>query len=370
MSCCRDCQTALGDPKESYKRYTEDIPPVEPKVTEHTIYGYWCPKCRKTVWPKMTDALKNSQIGLRVVVFSAWLHYLVGVSVSNIVKWLSVFSHLKISPGGLTQAWANLAQLLEWHYQAVAQEINRGDKIHADETGWRVNGRTHWLWSFSDTRFCYYVINRSRGSPVVATLFGKKFAGILLCDFWGAYNKLQALAKQRCLYHLFTELRRISKTNDSIEWKRYRKKLTRLLKDAIRLQSQKSRLDASVYDRRKQCVLERFEAVRTLETSHRDIRRLGKRFKRHQDEMFTFLDYEDLSPYNNHAEQQMRGPVISRKISQQNRSRKGVSTQAVLMTLFRSLQLQGKNPVEALLKLTKDSIEDRLSKQEQFAFTF
>jgi hypothetical protein len=51
--------------------------------------------------------------------------------------------------------------------------------------------------------------------------------------------------------------------------------------------------------------------------------------KRHKDELFTFLDYENVSPYNNHAEQQMRKPVLTRKVSQQNRSEQGAKTHAV-----------------------------------------
>ena len=78
-----------------------------------------------------------------------------------------------------------------------------------------------------------------------------------------------------------------------------------------------------------------------------------KRLKRHQNEMFTFLDYENVSPYNNHAEQQMRKPVLTRKVSQQNRSEQGAKTQAILMSLFRSADLQKKNPVETILSMSK-----------------
>lgn len=49
-------------------------------------------------------------------------HYLVGVSVSNLVKIVSVFSSFKVSPGGLTQAWMNLASLLEPLYNEIGQE--------------------------------------------------------------------------------------------------------------------------------------------------------------------------------------------------------------------------------------------------------
>jgi len=40
-------------------------------------------------------------------------------------------------------------------------------------------------------------------------------------------------------------------------------------------------------------------------------------------EMLTFPDYMAVSPHNNHAEQQMRTAVHTRKVSQQNRSLQG-----------------------------------------------
>jgi hypothetical protein len=64
---------------------------------------------------------------------------------------------------------------------------------------------------------------------------------------------------------------------------------------------------------------------------HKDAQRLTKRLNRHKQELFTFLEHEDVSPYNNHAEQQMRKPVLTRKVSQQNRSEDGAKTEAILM---------------------------------------
>jgi hypothetical protein len=87
-----------------------------------------------------------------------------------------------------------------------------------------------------------------------------------------------------------------------------------------------------------------------------DAQRLRKRLKRHQKELFTFLEYPEVSPYNNHAEQQMRKPVLTRKVSQQNRSENGSKTQAILMSLFRSAELQKCNPVEFVLQMAKASL--------------
>ena len=86
--------------------------------------------------------------------------------------------------------------------------------------------------------------------------------------------------------------------------------------------------------------------------------------KRHKNELFTFLEYENVSPFNNHAEQQMRKPVLTRKVSQQNRSEQGAKTQAILMSLFRSAELQEHNPIEEVLCLAKSAITDIAVTQE------
>ena len=186
-----------------------------------------------------------------------------------------------------------------------------------------------------------------------------------ICDFWGAYNKISALAKQRCFYHLFTELAKVDKTNASPEWKAFCKKLLRLLKDAIRLSERKHGLDQAAYDRKKNRLYARLKQFLKVDYNFKDGKRLIKRLKRHKNELFTFLEYENVSPYNNHAEQQMRKPVLTRKISQQNRSEQGAKTQAVLMTLLRSAELQEKNPVETVLSLAKTAITKEIVSEQE-----
>ncbi len=47
---------------------------------------------------------------------------------------------------------------------------------------------------------------------------------------------------------------------------------------------------------------------------------------------------------NNHAERQIRPAVIIRKNSQSNRSDDGAATQAILMSIYRTLRLRGLDP--------------------------
>jgi transposase len=94
-----------------------------------------------------------------------------------------------------------------------------------------------------------------------------------------------------------------------------------------------------------------------ITSEDKDVKRLIKRLKRHRKELFTFLEYKGVSPYNNYGEQQMRKPPINRKISHQNRSNTGAKAQAILMTLFRSAELQRLNPIEVILTMAKQSID-------------
>jgi hypothetical protein len=143
---------------------------------------------------------------------------------------------------------------------------------------------------------------------------------------------------------------KVDKNNLSADWKAFRKKLSRILKDAIRLAEKKKLKKTENHDRLKNKLAQRLNQLLAASCNDKDAKRLTKRLKRHQKELFTFLDYEGVSPYNNHAEQQMRKPVLTRKVSQQNRSEQGAKTQAILMSLFRSAELQGQNPIETIFE--------------------
>ena len=79
-----------------------------------------------------------------------------------------------------------------------------------------------------------------------------------------------------------------------------------------------------------------------------DARRLTKRLRRYAEYIFTFLDYPYVPHDNNFGERQIRPAVILRKNSQSNRSDRGAATQAVLMSVYRTLKLRGLNPTKTI----------------------
>jgi len=73
-------------------------------------------------------------------------------------------------------------------------------------------------------------------------------------------------------------------------------------------------------------------------------------------ELLTFLDHDDLPPTNNQGEQEMRIPVQALKVCQQTCSEAGAETHALLLSLFRTAELRGHEPLAFLRTLTEAAI--------------
>jgi transposase len=290
--------------------------------------------------------LPNAAIGHRTVALSAWLHYGVGVSISQVQQLLGGQFQTFLSDGGLVAAWQRMAMVLEPWYVQLAEEARLSAVLHADETGWRMNGRTWWLWCFANRTTCYYLIDPSRGSPALEKFFLEAFDGVLITDFWPAYNAF-ATERQCCLVHLLRELEKVDEHNASAEWQAFAKSLRRLVRDGIRLRKRPD-FDPQTHASRIVRINRRLHALADASYADADATRLAKRLGRHCDELFTFLDYPDVTFDNNLAERMIRPAVLLRKVSLCNRSEKGAAVQAVLMSVYRTLKLRGHDPLATI----------------------
>ena len=340
LECCPGCGGQLQRCQRTRTRTVEDIlEDLRTAVTEHTIHRDYCPACKKHVEPIVPDALPNAKIGNRAVALSAWLHYGVGVSISQVQELLGGQFQTDLSAGGLVAAWQRLAEVLEPWYVQLGLDAKGSAVLHADETGWRMNGKTWWLWCFANHITCYYMLDPSRGSPALEKFFAEAFDGVLVTDFWAAYDAFSR-ERQCCLVHLLRELEKVDEHNSSSEWRAFAKMLRRLVRDGIRLRKRPD-FEPDRYRSRIRRIDQRLQTLADAHYADADAARLAKRLRKHTDELFTFLDYPEVTFDNNLAERMIRPAVILRKISQSNRSEKGAAVQAVLMSVYRTLKLRG-----------------------------
>lgn len=76
------------------------------------MHRSWCPCCRATVEPVVTDALPGSTVGVRLGVLSAGLHDLLGTTRAQSIDVFNVPLHFELSPGGVIAMWQRLRESL------------------------------------------------------------------------------------------------------------------------------------------------------------------------------------------------------------------------------------------------------------------
>lgn len=236
--------------------------------------------------------------------------------------------------------------------------------LSAFGTGRRVKGENWWLWVFTNKAATLYQIDKSRGSKVVRDVLGKKYQGTLSSDFYSAYNKLEALAKQRCLGHLLNELKKIQEKNkfglDSNEGI-FCQRLKELLKQTIELWNDYHKGVKTLEDlkREKELAISKIVELLLLPSEHKDIhpclpwhrQGIRKRIIKYNQELFTFLDNPLIEPTNNRAERQLRPNVIMRKITFGNRSELGAENHTIIMSIVQTAISNGNEPLEIFKSL-------------------
>jgi hypothetical protein len=179
---------------------------------------------------------------------------------------------------------------------------------------------------------------------------------VLVTDFWAAYNVVAAAARQACLVHLFRELEKVDELDASETWAAFRKKLKRLLGDAIRLGAQRHALPKDTFVSRRVLLDTRRDELLAAPWPNPHAKRLLKRLRRYRNALFTFLDHPGVPSDNNHAEREIRPAVIIRKNSLCNRSDNGATVQAILMSVYRTLKLRGLDPLETIVSAMRDYV--------------
>lgn len=356
LACCPQCGGKVSDSYDVRKRIVEDLEASRAVTTEHALHVHYCPHCKTRVEAKVGDALPKSTIGNRALALSSWLHYGLGNTTSQVVDVLNSVFHFKVTGGGLCQQWQRLAELLRPWYDAIGDEARSGAVLHADETGWRVNGKTHWLWCFTSPGLTHYVIDATRSADVLREFLKDGFDGTLVSDFYGAYNAVETIDRQLCLAHLLRELKETGRSNTSAEYAAFHARLKRLLQDAIELGRRTDR-ESDDFQQRRQRLRKRLDAL--CESAHEDAdcKRLVKRLVKYREGLLTFLAQANVPADNNRAEREIRPAVIARKNSFHNASERGADAQAILMSVYRTLKQRGHDLVQTVYDALKVAIE-------------
>ena len=353
---CPDCGTMLWGGRVRRRRQIITIPQVRARVTEHVVLERTCRKCGQRWSPELdwsALAVGRQRVGISVQQEVCVLREECRLPYGVIQRYLKWRYRLGLSVGELVALVRGVAQRGQEEYHQLQQEIRASPVVYGDETGWREDGRNGYLWSFSTPKVRCFLRRASRGGPVVAEVLGDEFDGVLVSDFYGAYNVHQGL-HQRCWTHLLRDIHRLKEKHFQHQGVAgWAQQVREVYDQAQAYPGPDPQLPETV--RQSQRVKQQQQFQEQLWSicqpylgSDAPMRVLCQRVERFLPELFTFVAEPRASADNNAAERSLRPTVVSRKISGGTRSPEGSNTKSVLASLFGTWRLRGRNPYQAL----------------------
>jgi hypothetical protein len=348
---CPHCNACLLEVKR-HERVVEDIVPAKVLVTcYHTASG-WCPGCRRRVESRAAEQppvanVPHGQLGINALATAILLRVAHRLPFRQVARVLADLPGLSVSAGAVARQVQRAARWLTDDYQKLLIELRASPHVHADETGWRTDGRNGYLWVLTDPARTLYHVNKSRSGEVIESLVGRAFGGTLVSDFYSAYARLDC-AKQKCLAHLLRELAESCEKSAAFAAGAFCRDAKRLLKGMLRLKGRWHALNDAQYTSRA-CALEsRLDRLLAAGHGEANERRIAKRMLRHRKELTAFLWDKDLDGTNNAAERALRPAVVARKISGGSRSDRGADAWAKLASLLRTASQQGRRLIDTI----------------------
>ena len=353
---CPRCATPLSGGTVRWRKEVLELPAAPVRVIQHVYLERRCPSCGRQVVPPPAPPTElgvlsgRQRLGLGLLTYLALLRAELRLPV-QLIQWaLGALHGLELSEGAIIGALQRVAAAGQASVEQIRATIRASPRVYADETGLREDGTNGYLWSFSTERERYFV-RGGRNKEVVDEVLGSDFVGVLVSDFYAAYDHY-AGPHQRCWAHLLRDIHDLTdKHPKDAALQTWATQVHGVYERACRAQA---RPMADRLPVQRQCEADLLEVCKPyLEADAATVPQavLCRRIQKYLPELFTFVADPALSSTNNAAERSVRPVVCQRKISGGTRSPEGTRTFTTLATLFGTWRARGLDPLVACRNL-------------------
>lgn len=332
-SCCPVCQGIL-EQKGSQSRHVIESRPIRAEREVYHLPKMYCPRCRKAYHTPLPGVLPRSLYGNALITTAATMHYLHGIPMGRICEQIG------IGPGSLVEVFHRLSRLFEHVPEGLIEQYRTAPVKHADETGWRTEGKNGYAWLFATPTLSIFQFRKTRSAEVPRAIFGQEpLPGTLVVDRYAGYNKVPC-AIQYCYAHLLREVESLEQEfPDAAEVKAFASTLAPLLALAMGLRNQQisdKQFSATSADVKTQII-----AAVDSPAAHLGIRRIQNIFRDNASRLYHWAADRAIPAENNLAERGLRPTVIARKVSFGSQSDAGAKTRGILMSVLVTLKKRG-----------------------------
>jgi predicted RecB family nuclease len=239
--------------------------------------------------------------------------------------------------------------------QQILESIASGGLVHADETSANVKGKSGYVWVFTNLREVAYVYAETREGIVIQE-FLKDFKGVLVSDFYSAYDSLEC-PQQKCLIHLMRDLNEeILKNPFDVELKRIVGGFTEILRAVVQTVDRHGL--KTFFLKKHLSAVERFYKTTIFVTYQSEAAtKCKERFERNRNKLFTFLEYDGIPWNNNNAEHAIKAFAMLRNVMRGTSTAKGIEEYISLLTVSETCSCQGLDFLE-FLRSREESVHE------------
>ena len=356
--CGNDLRSAAVLPS-SKTRIVEDIvdTPLEIEVIAVLQEQKYCKACQKVTTAKTDIALPKSDTGLNTTVHLIYLWISMCLPFTRIASYLVTIFGQNLSTAGLCAQVIRVSKIMNPVYDEILEDVKQSDILHADETGWRVQGKNWWLWVFGSKESAIYTIDKSRGKDVVHRILGSFFMGVLVVDGWRAYMSLLC-EQQSCMAHLLRKIRKLYAAFPHLEEVcKFYIKFRRILRDGQRLQAKRVELEPFIFKRRLDKLHLRLDALINWENPNEILEQIIKKVSNQRPRILTFVEHPNVPCHNNYGEYLIRIGVLKRKVSFGSKSAKGAQAYATLLSIYVTCKLRGISFIDFMKQSLKSFVQ-------------
>ncbi len=208
---CAGCGGALVDAVAVgvQSRQVFDLPPIAVQVVEHQLVRRRCRCGAITTGQSPAGVVAPVQYGPRIC--AAMTYLTVGQFLPNkrTADILAELCGIPVSPGTVTAVTERAAAAIEGSgfLDVVRDALTAAEVVHFDETGFRVEGKLHWVHSASTGQYSLLTCHRKRGVAAMNDAgVLPAFTGIAVHDAWAPYDTYTGVTHALCNAHVLREL--------------------------------------------------------------------------------------------------------------------------------------------------------------------
>jgi len=365
---CQHCHGSLEDvrPEGHEQRQVFDIPKIKIEVTEHQCEVKVCPHCGEKNKADFPETITQPvQYGPEIKAQAVYLNQYQLIPLARTAETLEAFYGHRPSQASLIAANQTAAKQVEPISKAIKDHLTEREAVvHFDETGLRLEGKTHWLHSASTDRLTYYLVHRKRGQEAMdAVGILTNLNGCAVHDGWRSYFKYNVRHGLCNVHHLrrliFLEERypqewvkpmidlllKIKSTVDQAQENKEARLTGKQLSDFEKVYDQRVEEGLKANPRRES---EEGVPKKRGRVKQTPARNLLKTFKVDKAFVLAFM-YDFRVPFdNNLAERDIRMMKLKQKISGCFRTYQGADTFCTIRSYLSTARKNGLNALDAL----------------------